>query len=105
MIFLPAPDKHGVSYDINLEGTTYTLLWLWNERDNRWWLKVSSINGEQLGYTPVVSSYPLFDSRLPNSLLPPGEFYIHPKGKRLISPNLTNWRNFWITYIPSTELF
>jgi len=66
-------DARHYFYTLELDGRTYGLEFLWNERDEGWSLAVQDDAGAELARARIVVGFPLF-RRCLDERLPPGEF-------------------------------
>jgi hypothetical protein len=42
---LTAPERHGDTSRVTLDGAAYEFAWSWNERSSRWWFRLSDTAG------------------------------------------------------------
>lgn len=90
MALLECPTRNDLpayEYLIQLQGTTYTLSFTFNDRMNKWIFQIADILGNAIiSGVPVVANWPLLN-RFRLSALPPGTFIAFDTSNQFKDPD------------------
>jgi len=79
-------DLPAYNYRIDLDGTTYTLYFNYNDRMGKWMVAVGDEQGAVIiGYVPIIVNWPLFN-RFKDDALPPGTLAAYDSANTNLDP-------------------
>lgn len=74
------------SYQVQLDGTTYTLRYTFNDRMNKWFVGINTELDEVIvAPVPIVAEWPLFN-RFQDQRLPPGSIFAYDTSRTNTDP-------------------
>lgn len=74
-------------YQINLEGSVYTLSFCYNDRNGFWYMDIADQNGTLILSGIKLVGGVLLNSQYPNISLPPGDFFIYDSTSKNTDPS------------------
>lgn len=94
MIFqipLPNPPIYNLTFQVELDGTTYSLTLYWNPRDESWYITIAdSSNSPILSCQRCVVAYPIGLNQAYNTSLPPGSLQFQDTSGQGLDPGQTD---------------